>query len=72
MKKTFRVEDVDCPNCAAKLEKAISGIDGVKRASISFIAGKMIIETDENDMEEIIAKIPAVAKKALPDCTVVL
>lgn len=72
MKKTFRVEDVDCPNCAAKLEKAIADIDGVKRASISFIAGKMIIEADEADMNGIIAKIPSVAKKALPDCTVII
>ncbi|MBE6716161.1 MAG: heavy-metal-associated domain-containing protein [Ruminococcaceae bacterium] len=72
MKKTFRVEDVDCPNCAAKLEKAIADIDGVKRASISFIAGKMIIEADEADMNGIIAKIPSVAKKALPECTVII
>ena len=40
MKKTFKIEDLDCPNCAAKLEKAISEIDGVKKASVSFIAGK--------------------------------
>ena len=44
MKKTFKLEDVDCPNCAAKLERAISGIEGVKKASVSFIAAKMIIK----------------------------
>ena len=72
MKKTFKLEDVDCPNCAAKLERAISGIEGVKKASVSFIAAKMIIEADESDFDGIIAKIPSVAKKALPDCTVII
>lgn len=72
MKKTFRIEDLDCPNCAAKLEKAISGIDGVKKASVSFIAGKMIVEAEESDFDGIIAKIPVVAKKTIPECTVII
>ena len=72
MKKTFRIEDLDCPNCAAKLEKAISEIDGVQRASVSFIAQKMIIEADEGDMEKIIASVKKAAKKAVPDCTVII
>ena len=56
----------------SKLEKAISGIDGVTRASVSFIAGKMIVEADEKDMDAVIAAIPAVAKKTIPDCTVII
>lgn len=72
MKKTFKIEDLDCPNCAAKLEKAISEIDGVKKASVSFIAGKMIVEAEDSDFEAIVAKIPAVAKKTIPDCTVII
>ncbi len=72
MKKTFKIEDLDCPNCAAKLEKAISGIEGVTRASVSFIAGKMIVEAEDGDMDAVIAAIPAVAKKTIPDCTVVI
>lgn len=72
MKKTFKIEDLDCPNCAAKLEKAISEIDGVTKASVSFIAQKMIIEADESDMDKIISKIGSVAKKTVPDCTVIV
>lgn len=72
MKKTFKIEELDCPNCAAKLEKAISGIEGVRKASVSFIAGKMIIEADEADLDGIIAKIPSVAKKTIPECTVII
>lgn len=72
MKKTFKIEELDCPNCAAKLEKAISEIEGVQKASVSFIAGKMIIEADEADLDGIIAKIPSVAKKTIPECTVII
>ena len=72
MKKTFKIEDLDCPNCAAKLEKAISEIDGVKKASVSFIAGKMIVEAEDSDFEAIVTKIPSVAKKTIPDCTVII
>ena len=72
MRKTFKIEDLDCPNCAAKLEKAISEIDGVTKASVSFIAQKMIVEADEKDMEGVISKIPSVAKKSVPDCTVII
>ncbi len=72
MKKTFKIEDLDCPNCAAKLERAIAGIEGVTRASVSFIAGKMIVEAEESDMPAVIAAIPSVAKKTIPDCTVII
>ena len=72
MRKTFKLEDLDCANCAAKLERAISEIDGVTRASVSFIAQKMIVEADDADMDKIIAAIPKVAKKAVPDCTVII
>ena len=72
MKKTFKIEDLDCANCAAKLEKAVSSIDGVTKASVSFIAQKMIIEADENDFDAIIKALPKAAKKAVPDCTVIL
>lgn len=72
MKKTFKIEDLDCANCAAKLEKAVSSIDGVTKASVSFIAQKMIIEADEKDFDAIIKDLPKTAKKAVPDCTVIL
>ncbi len=72
MRKTFKLEDLDCANCAAKLERAISEIDGVTKASVSFIAQKMIVEAQECDMEKVIAAIPKAAKKAVPDCTVII
>ena len=67
MKKTFLLDEVDCPNCASKLERAVLKIDGVQNATINFFAQKLIVEADNDDVCQ---KVIAVAKKALPDCKV--
>lgn len=72
MKKTFKIEDLDCPNCAAKLEKAVNDIDTVERASVSFIAQKMIVETSSDDIQSVYEAIVKAAAKAVPDCRVVM
>lgn len=72
MKKIIKLEDLDCANCAAKLERAIAEIEGVQRVSVSFMAQKMILEADEEKMEGILKQIVKIAKKAVPDCTVLL
>ena len=47
MKKVFEMEDLDCANCAAKMEDAIRKIEGVTYCSISFMAQRMTIEADD-------------------------
>lgn len=71
MKKTYKLEDLDCANCAAKMERAINKIDGIKSASVSFLSQKLIVETDEN-IDEIMKEVVKVCKKVEPDCKIVL
>lgn len=71
MKKTFKLQDLDCANCAAKMEAAIKKIDGVTDASISFMAQKLMLEADENRFEEILEAAAKACKKVEPDCTIV-
>ena len=47
MKKKFKLTDLDCANCAAKMEDAIRKIEGVENASVSFMTQKMTIEAAE-------------------------
>lgn len=54
MKKSFRVEGLDCANCAAKMERGIAELDGVTSASLSFMTAKLTIEGDEAKMPQII------------------
>ena len=67
MKKTFKLENLDCANCAAKIEDAIKKIDGIKSASVSFFAQKIEIEFDR-DENSLVAEIKKISSKIEPDC----
>ena len=53
MKKKFKLEDLDCANCAAKMEDAIKKIPGVNDAVVSFMTQKMTIDAEDERFEEI-------------------
>lgn len=72
MKKKFNLDNLDCANCAAKMETAIKKIDGVQDASVNFLTQKMTITADEADFERIIPEMLKCVKKVEPDCTVLL
>ena len=72
MKKKFKMQDLDCAHCAAKMEEAIKKIEGVEDATVSFMTQKLTIEADENRMDEIMKQVVAVCKKVEPDCKILL
>lgn len=72
MKKTYMLEDLDCANCAAKMEEAVKKIDGVKFASVNFLAQKMTLEADDEAFDEILKKAIKTIKRLEPDCRVIV
>lgn len=70
MKKKFKLTDLDCANCAAKMENAIKKIDGVSDATVSFMTQKMTIEAEDSRFDEIMKEVVAVCKKVEPDCII--
>lgn len=72
MKKHFKLIDLDCANCAAKMEDAIRKIDGVNEVSVSFLSQKLTIDADESRLDDIMAQVVKVCKRVEPDCTIVL
>ena len=66
MKQAFILQGLDCAACAAKLERAIGKIDGVRHASVSFLTGKMTIEAEEGRMGEIINAARAAVRRMEP------
>ena len=66
MKKVFKIE-VDCANCAAKVEKAISKIEGVKEVNINFMTQKMLFEADDEKFDELLKLAIKTGKKVEPD-----
>ena len=67
MKKKFKLTDLDCANCAAKMEDAIKKLDGVNDASVSFMMQKMTIDADDARFDEIMKEVVEVCKKVEPD-----
>ena len=72
MKKTFKLIDLDCANCAAKMEAAIKKLDGVHDATVSFLSQKMTIDAEDDKFDEIVKQAVKVCKKVEPDCEVVV
>lgn len=70
MKKRFAMQDLDCANCAAKMEEAIRGIEGVDSATVSFMAQKLTVEAAESRFEAVMDEVVRVCKKVEPDCTI--
>ena len=70
MKKKFKLTDLDCANCAAKMEDAIKKLDGVNDASVSFMMQKMTIDADYARFDEIMKEVVEVCKKVEPDCII--
>ena len=72
MKKTFKLEDLDCANCAAKMENAIKKLDGVKDATVSFMTQKMTLEAEDERFDEVVKAAVKCIAKVEPDCRVIL
>jgi len=72
MKKSFKLQDLDCANCAAKMENGIRKIPGVTYAAVSFLAQKLTIEADDGQFDDIVRQAAAVIKKVDSDCQIIL
>ena len=72
MKKSFKLEDLDCAHCAAKMEDSIKKIDGVISANVNFIAQKLVLEAEDERFDEILKEAQKVCKSIEPDCTIVI
>ena len=72
MKKTFKMIDLDCANCAAKMEAAIKKLDGVQDATVSFMTQKLTIQADDARFDAVVQEAVKACKKVEPDCEIVL
>ena len=71
MKKKFKLVDLDCANCAAKMEGAIKKIDGVNDATVSFLTQKLTLDAEDARFEAVLDDVVRVCKKVEPDCQIV-
>ena len=72
MKKKFKMQDLDCAHCAAKMEEAIKKIDGVNDAAISFMAQKLTVDAEDDKFDSIMEEVVKTCRKVDPDCTMLI
>lgn len=70
MRKTFKLQDLDCANCAAKMENGIKKIDGVNDATMSFMTQKLVLDADDTRFNDILDEVEHVCKKVEPDMVI--
>ncbi|MGI6264195.1 MAG: cation transporter [Acutalibacteraceae bacterium] len=72
MKKRFALEDLDCANCARKMEDAIRKLDGVRDAQVNFISQSLTLEADDADFDAALKAAQKAIRKVEPDCRIKL
>lgn len=72
MKKTFKLEELDCAVCAQKMEDAVAKLEGVKSVSVSYIAQKLTLEAEDAAFDDVLKKAVKAIRRVEPDCRVVL
>lgn len=70
MKKVYKITDIDCANCAAKLERALAKVEGVKNVSISFLSQRLALEAEDGCFDEVFDNVVKVCRRVEPDCKI--
>ena len=72
MKKVFKLQDLDCANCARKLEEAIAKLEGVEAVSVNFLSQKMTLTAADDQFDEVFTHVRKTMRKVEPDCQIVM
>lgn len=71
MTKTYKLEELDCAHCAAKIEDAVAGLPGVLKSTVTLLTQKLVVEVEEAQAATITGEIKKIVKKYEPDVEVV-
>ena len=70
MKKIYRMENLECAHCAAKMENAIAKLDGVTAVTVNFMAQKLVLEAEDDKFDAVLGQAVKICKKVEPDCVI--
>lgn len=72
MKKIYKLKNLGCSNCSAKMEREIKKLEGVENASVNFMMSRLTIEADETILEKVAQKAASICRRIEPDCRLIL
>ena len=70
MRKSFKLDEIDCANCAQKLQDAISKVEGVERASVNFLTQKLTLTAADDAFDDVLDRVVALTADLEPDCEI--
>lgn len=70
MHRSFKIQNLGCANCAAKMENDINKLDGVSKASISFMTQRLTLNADDTRFDDIINECDRICKKYEPETSI--
>ena len=71
MRKQFKLDEIDCANCAQKLEDAIKKLEGVEDAKVNFLTQKLTLVAADDDFDATLDRVVKLTSKIEPDCEII-
>ena len=72
MKKSYKLDEIDCANCARELQDELAKLDGVTSVSVNFMTQKLTLEADDDRFDEVLQAVVDYTADAEPDCEILL
>ena len=72
MKKQFKLDEIDCANCARELQDKLAKLESVKSVSVNFMTQKLTLEADDAEFDEVLNRVVELTADAEPDCEIIL
>ncbi len=71
MRKSYRLDEIDCANCARKLQEELAKLDGVDAVSVNFMTQKLTLSAADGRFDDVLGRVVALAAKIEPDCEII-
>ena len=72
MKKAFKLDEIDCANCARELQEGLAKLEGVTSVSVNFMTQKLTLEAADTEFDDVLQRVIAYAEEAEPDCEILV
>ena len=71
MRKSFRLDEIDCANCALKLQDALAQLEGVESVSVNFLTQKLTLTAADDRFDAVLDQVVKTTTRIEPDCEIV-
>lgn len=72
MKKVYKLDEIDCANCARELQDELAKLDGVQSVSVNFMTQKLTLEAADEEFDEVLQRVVDFTAEAEPDCEILV